>query len=115
VTYPPHSTPGSPGDSWTTPEQSFVSPVVTPVHVEHAAVPGGQAVAMAGDPGAMGDDIAASVAQSTANAEARYSAHERLTHPQGSALGVPLTMPGIPSDYGKNTAGSNATDYDPAG
>jgi hypothetical protein len=55
------------------------------------------------------------VADAVAGSEARYHAHEVLTHPQGSALGVPLDLPPVLSDVSQHTGGINATSYDPAG
>jgi hypothetical protein len=116
MTYPldMSTTPGAPAEAWTTPARP-PGPVVTPAPDGQADVPGGQAIEMAGDPGVRGDDVAASVAEAMANAEARYGAHEADTHPQGSALGVALDLPPVPSDWGKATGGLNATAYDPAG
>jgi hypothetical protein len=81
----------------------------------HEVVPGGQAIVMAGDPGDRGDDVSATVAGAMANAEARYTAHEASTHPQGSQIGVPLDLPPVVSDWSKHTGGTDANSYDPAG
>jgi hypothetical protein len=55
------------------------------------------------------------VAGAVTSSEARYHGHEVLTHPQGSALGVPLDLPPVVSDISQHTGGSGATSYNPEG
>jgi hypothetical protein len=50
-----------------------------------------------------------------AGSEARYHAHEVLTHPQGSAVGTALDLPPVVSDISQHTGGLNATSYNPEG
>jgi hypothetical protein len=90
-------TPGWPsaaGDAWTTAARP-PGPVVGAVPpTNEVAPPSG--IAQPGNPGALGDDAAGTVAGATAAATARYHGHEVLTHPQGSALGMPMDLPDLP-------------------
>jgi hypothetical protein len=106
--------PGAPDTSWTT-GAAWHSPVVSPSPGSDLPAAGGQGIYSPGNPGVQGDDVAASAAAAMAAAEARYHSHEADTHPQGSALGVPMELPPVVSDWSKHTGGSDATAYDPAG
>jgi hypothetical protein len=48
------------------------------------------------DPGGR-DDVASTVAESIANAQARYHEHESDTFPQGSQIGDSMTLPPVPA------------------
>lgn len=57
------------------------------------------------------DDVAASVAEAVANAEARFGEHQRDTYGQGSRIGDAVALPPNPLDPGYGSLGVT----DPAG
>jgi hypothetical protein len=100
--------PGAPDQPWSTPVQS-ASPVVSPSPYGQADVPGGQPIAYPGDndPGGR-DDVAASVAQSVANAEARYTELQGDTYGLGSTIGDLMSLPEVPTAHSKHVGGDDA-------
>ena len=107
------TSPSAAGSSWTTPARLQAEVVGAVPPTNEVAPP--SAIAQPGGPSLLGDDASGTVADAVAGSEARYHAHEVLTHPQGSALGVPLDLPPVLSDVSQHTGGINATSYDPAG
>jgi hypothetical protein len=114
VTQNQPTSPGAPGTSWTT-GVAAPSPVVTP------SPPGGgtpetpDPIVSPGPQDAKADDVSASVAGAVTAAQARYHSHQQDTYAQGSAIGTPVTLPPVVSDWSKHTGGSDATSYDPSG
>ena len=107
------TSPSAADSSWTTPARPPTEVVGAIPPTNEVAPP--SAIAQPGGPSPLGDDASGTVAGAVAGSEARYHAHEMLTHPQGSALGVPLDLPQVVSDLAQHTGGVNATSYDPAG
>lgn len=71
-----------------------------------------QGIRFPGDPDAGGrDDVANSVAEAVANAEARYHEHQTDTYGLGSHIGDVLTLPPSPLDPGVGSLGTT----DPSG
>jgi hypothetical protein len=69
---------------------------ISPIYVGGDADPGGR------------DDVAASVAGSIANAEARYGEHQADTYGQGSTIGCVMDLPPVISDMSKHTGSPGA-------
>jgi len=67
-----------------------------------------QDIAFHASGGSLGDDVAGSVAEAQAGAEARYAVHMQQTHGQGSTIGVGLTLPDVVSDHSLTTGGDGA-------
>ena len=108
------TTAGAPASPWWTPPAE-PGPVVSPYPVTHEVSPGGQPIAFAGDPDAGGrDDVAASVAQAVANAEARYHELQQDTG-AGSRIGDLMDLPPVTSDTSKHTGSPGSPDSGPAG
>jgi hypothetical protein len=99
---PPDSAPEAPGQE---PASSF--------DIQAPYAPGQPSpVQVHGDADAGGrDDVAGSVADAMANAEARYHEHQGDTYGQGSTVGDIMTMPPGGLDPGVGTTGTT----DPSG
>ncbi len=101
------TSPGAADTAWTTPASTSQSPVVSAIVPtnEYAETPDPILSAGLSPSHPQADDVAASVAGSVLAAQARYHAHEVLTHPQGSALGVQLDLPEVPTAHSKHVGG----------
>jgi hypothetical protein len=67
------------------------------------------AIFTGGDADAGGrDDVAGSVADAMANAQARYHEHQTDTYGQGSTIGDVMTLPDVVSDHSLTTGGDGA-------
>jgi hypothetical protein len=98
---------------FTEPDSAPVAPGQMPVSQFSILAPysGGSPdpVYAGGDADAGGrDDVAATVAEAQANAEARYHEHQADTYGQGSRIGDYITLPEVPSFGSKHTGGSDA-------
>lgn len=99
---PPDSTPEPPGQMGVSAfdiQAPYAPGETSPVQVHGDADAGGR------------DDVAGSVADAMASAEARYREHEGDTYGQGSTIGDLMTMP----DGGLDPAASSPGTTDPAG
>jgi len=100
--------PSAAATAWTTPEQPFRSPIITPSPAGGGYPETPDPIVSPGFSDAHADDVSASVAGSVLAAEARFAVHLADALPQGSTIGTIMDLPEVPCQHSKHTGGDDA-------